>query len=59
MWKDIETAEDLLGYRFYAKYVQRQKLWFVQSLSYPASCTRAVSRLIDQIDDWQVWEEKE
>ena len=47
------------GYRFYAKYVQRQKLWFVQSLSYPVSCTRAVSRLIDQIDDWQVWEEKE
>lgn len=47
------------GYRFYAKYVQRQKLWFVQSLSYPASCTRAVSRLIEQIDDWQVWEEKE
>lgn len=44
------------GYRFYAKYVQRQKLWFVQSLSYPASCTRAVSRLIEQIDDWQVWE---
>lgn len=47
------------GYRFYAKYVQRQKLWFVQSLSYPASCTRAVSRLIEQIDNWQVWEEKE
>ena len=44
------------GYRFYAKYVQRQKLWFVQSLSYPASCTRAVSRLIEQIDNWQVWE---
>lgn len=53
------NSRQVEGYRFYAKYVQRQRLWFVQSLSYPASCTRAVSRLIEQIDNWQVWEEKE
>lgn len=50
------NSRQVEGYRFYAKYVQRQRLWFVQSLSYPASCTRAVSRLIEQIDNWQVWE---
>lgn len=45
------------GHRFYAKYVQRQKLWFVQFLAYPESCTQAVARLINLINDWQVWEE--
>lgn len=45
------------GYRFHAKYVKRQKLWFVQHLTYPESYSRAVARLIKQIDGWTAWEE--
>ncbi|MDM8309072.1 hypothetical protein [Phocaeicola barnesiae] len=37
-------------------YVQRQKLWFVQYLTYPENCSQAVARLIRLIDGWQVWE---
>lgn len=47
------------GHRFHAKYVQRQKLWFVQFLTYPESCAQAVTRLIRLIDGWQVWENGE
>lgn len=46
------------GYRFYAKYVQRQKLWFVQLLAYPESCVQAMTRLIGEIDRWRVWEKE-
>lgn len=50
-----EVAE----HRFYAKYVQCQKLWFVQILTYPENCAQAVTRLIREIDRWKVWEKKE
>ena len=43
-------------YRFYSKYVHHRKLWFVQTLTYPDSCAKAVAPLIRQIDDWAVWE---
>ena len=43
------------GRRFYAKFVQHRKLWFVQSLAYPEDCEQAVQRLIHEINDWQVW----
>jgi hypothetical protein len=44
------------NYRFYSKYVRHRKLWFVQTLTYPDSCAKAVAPLIRQIDDWAVWE---
>ena len=44
------------GRRYYAKFVQHRKLWFVQSLTYPEDCEQAVSRLRQEIDKWKVWE---
>ena len=45
----------LSGRRFYAKFVQHRKLWFVQTLAYPEECEQAVRRLIHEINDWKVW----
>ena len=45
----------ITGRRFYTKFVQHRKLWFVQSLAYPDDCEQAVQRLIHEINDWQVW----
>lgn len=53
----LENRE-VVGHRFYAKYVQCQKLWFVQILTYPENCAQAVTRLIREIDRWKVWEKK-
>lgn len=53
----LENRE-VAGHRFYAKCVQCQKLWFVQCLTYPENCAQAVTRLIREIDRWQVWEKK-
>lgn len=44
------------NYLFYSKYVCHRKLWFVQTLTYPDSCAKAVIPLIRQIKDWTVWE---
>ena len=44
------------NYRFYAKYVCHRKFWFVQTLTYPDNCTKAVERLVQQINNWTVWE---
>lgn len=54
----LENRE-VAGHRFYAKYVQCQKLWFVQILTYPENCAQAVTRLLREIDRWKVWEKKE
>ena len=49
-----ETGQ-MTGRRFYAKFVQHRKLWFVQTLAYPEECERAVKRLKEEIDQWKVW----
>ena len=54
----LENRE-VAGHRFYAKYVQCQKLWFMQILTYPENCAQSVTRLIREIDRWKVWEKKE
>ena len=41
--------------RYYAKFVQHRKLWFVQTLAYPEDCEHAVQRLLREIDNWKVW----
>lgn len=41
--------------RYYAKFVQHRKLWFIQTLAYPEECEQAVKRLIREIDAWKVW----
>ena len=45
----------LTSRRFYAKFVQHRKLWFVQTLAYPEDCEYAVERLIREIKNWKVW----
>ena len=45
----------ITGRRFYAKFVRHRKLWFVQNLTYPEDCERAMSRLLKEIAAWQVW----
>ena len=46
----------LTSHRFYAKFVQHRKLWFVQTLTYPEDCEKAVKRLIREINNWEVWQ---
>lgn len=46
----------IAGRRYHAKFVQHRKLWFVQSLTYPEDCEQAVTRLLQEIDKWKVWE---
>ena len=48
-------SSQISGRRFYAKFVQHRKLWFVQTLAYPEDCEQAVQRLIHEIHDWRVW----
>ena len=45
----------LTSRRFYARFVQHRKLWFVQAIAYPEDCEQAVQRLIKEINDWKVW----
>ena len=46
----------ITGRRFFAKFVQHRKLWFVQTLAYPEECEQAVQRLIKEIKNWKVWQ---
>jgi len=48
-------SSQISGRRFYAKFVQHRKLWFVQTLAYPEDCEQAVQRLIREIHDWKIW----
>ena len=47
----------ITGRRFYAKFVQHRKLWFVQTLAYPEECEQAMQRLINEIREWKVWQD--
>ena len=47
----------ITGRRFYAKFVQHRKFWFVQSLTYPEECEHALRRLLLEIDKWKVWKD--
>lgn len=49
-----ENGNKIEGYRYYAKYVRNQKLWFSYTLFYPESCKSALTRLLRQIDRWEV-----
>ena len=46
---------EISGRRYYAKFVQHRKLWFVQTLAYPEDCEEAVKRLKKEIETWKVW----
>ena len=50
-------GSEIPGYRYHAKYVKHRRLWFVQTLTYPERCEKAVRRLIRQVDNWTVWQE--
>lgn len=53
-----DKEEELKKYSFHAKYVKHQNLWFIQSLVYPEEYSKAVVRLINLIDNWQIWEKE-
>ena len=44
------------GYSFYTKYVRSGKVWFAYSLFYPDRYRESLSRLFQEIDEWQIWE---
>ena len=50
-----DDSGKLSGRRFFAKFVQHRKFWFVQTLTYPEQCEKALQRLIQEIYNWQVW----
>ena len=41
------------AYRMQAKYVLRQRLWFVETLLYPEDFAPAVGRLVREVEAWQ------
>lgn len=43
------------GFRYYAKYVKGNNVWFVYALHYPAAYRKSLGRLFDLVDRWQVW----
>lgn len=49
-----EDGERVEGYRYHAKYVRNCKLWFSYTLFYPESCRESLSRLLHQIEKWEV-----
>jgi len=44
------------AYRMQAKYVLRQRIWFVQTLLYPEDFAPAVTRLVHEVEAWEPWE---
>lgn len=40
-------------YQMYAKYVLRQRLWFVETFIYPKDFAPAVQRIVHEVKDWQ------
>ena len=51
------NGSEIPGYCFHAKYVRHRRLWFVLTLTYPEHCAKAVRRLVQKVDRWQVWEQ--
>ncbi len=43
------------GFRYYAKYVKGDNVWFVYALHYPAAYGKSLGRLFGLVDGWQVW----
>lgn len=41
------------AYRMNAKYVLRQRLWFVETFIYPEDFAPAVQRLVQEVSNWQ------
>ncbi|MBP5514848.1 MAG: hypothetical protein J6Y04_08765 [Bacteroidaceae bacterium] len=41
------------AFRMNAKYVLRQRLWFVETFIYPKDFSPAVQRIVQKVNDWQ------
>ncbi|MBQ8050364.1 MAG: hypothetical protein IJ197_02150 [Bacteroidaceae bacterium] len=41
------------AYCFNARYVLRQRLWFVDTIYYPEDFAPVMQRLVDEVNDWQ------
>ena len=41
------------AYRLQAKYVLKQRLWFVETLIFPVDFAPAMHRLVDEVNAWQ------
>ena len=46
------------AYRMQAKYVLRQKLWFVQTFVYPEDFAPVVEHLVREVEDWEPFSTK-
>lgn len=44
------------GFRYHAKYVKGDNVWFVCALHYPEGYSKSVRRLVSVIDSWKVWD---
>lgn len=51
-----EGESEISGYKYHAKYVKHNRLWFVQELVYPEGYDKALKKLLDTVDDWKVWD---
>ncbi len=44
------------GYSYYSKFMLNGKLLFVYTMVYPDHYKDVLTRLFQEIDDWQIWE---
>lgn len=51
-----ENGVRVEGFRYHAKYVKGDNVWFVYSLHYPEDYGKSVKRLVSIIDSWKVWD---
>ncbi|MBP3850633.1 MAG: hypothetical protein J6E43_07430 [Prevotella sp.] len=51
-----ESGSRIDGYSYYSKFVRNGKLWFVYTMVYPDRYHDVLTRLFNEIDDWQIWE---
>ena len=51
-----ENGSRIDGYSYYSKVMVNHKLWFVYTMIYPDDYKDVLTRLFNEIDDWQIWE---
>ena len=51
--KMVSRDPKVTAYRFNAKYVLRQRLWFVQTFIYPEDFAPAVRRIVKEVHEWK------
>ena len=49
----VSRGPQATAYRLQAKYVLKQRLWFVETLVYPEDFAPAVGSLVREVKEWQ------